>query len=94
MVVNRSAAPGPVAPTLVYADVARAIDWLCETFGFTERFRYGPERRPQGALIAVGEGSIFLTGPRVGQSPGWPDRAFGRHARTRSPTQWGCTSKT
>lgn len=44
MIVNRSAAPGPVVPTLVYEDVGQAIDWQCETFGFSERFRYGPER--------------------------------------------------
>jgi hypothetical protein len=37
MIKNRSAAPGPVVPTLVYEDVGQAIDWLCETFGFAKR---------------------------------------------------------
>jgi uncharacterized glyoxalase superfamily protein PhnB len=75
VVANRSAAPGPVVPTLIYADVGRAIDWLCEAFGFAERFRYGPEGKPAGALLAVGQGSVFLSSPRTGQSPEWDDRA-------------------
>ena len=59
---------------LVYADVGQAIDWLCQAFGFIERFRYGPEDEPQGALLSIGEGSVLLSSPRVGQSPEWADR--------------------
>jgi uncharacterized glyoxalase superfamily protein PhnB len=54
---------------------------LCETFGFAERFRYGPESNPGGAQLAVGEGSVFLTALRVGQSPKWADRAMFRAPR-------------
>ena len=72
---------GPVVPALVYEDVAKAIELLCETFGFVERFRYGPEGNPAGAQLAVGEGSVFLTGPRVGQSPKWSDHAVFRAPR-------------
>ena len=39
MVVNRSAPRATVVPVLVYEDVGRAIDWLCDTFGFRERLR-------------------------------------------------------
>ena len=39
MVINRSAPRATVVPILVYEDVAKAIDWLCDTFGFTERLR-------------------------------------------------------
>jgi hypothetical protein len=39
VVVNRSAPPGPVIPTLICEDVGKAIDWLCGAFGFTERLR-------------------------------------------------------
>lgn len=78
MLMNRSAAPGPVVPVLVYEDVGAAIDWLCETFGFAERFRYGPEGRPEGAQLAVGEGSVFLKGPRVSE---WADRTEFRPPR-------------
>lgn len=76
MTTNRSAAPGPVVPTLVYEDVGKAIEWLCEAFGFSERFRYGPPDEPAGALLNVGDGgSVFLTVARTGQSPKWPDEA-------------------
>jgi hypothetical protein len=39
MVVNRSAPSAVVVPILVYEDVEKAIEWLCDTFGFTERLR-------------------------------------------------------
>ena len=81
MVVNRSAAPGAVVPVLVYANVGGAIDWLCRAFGFVERLRYGPDGNPDGAQLSVGEGAVFLTKPRVGQSPKWADQAEFRPPR-------------
>lgn len=36
---NRSAPNAPIVPVLVYEDVNRAIEWLCDTCGFTERVR-------------------------------------------------------
>jgi uncharacterized glyoxalase superfamily protein PhnB len=86
MVTNRSAAPGLVVPTLVYQDVGVAIDWLCDTFGFEERFRYGPEGNPAGAQLAVGAGSIFLTKPRLGQSSDWNNRAVFRPPHSEEVT--------
>lgn len=75
MTENRSRPPGPVVPSLVYTDVAKAIDWLCQCFSFTERFRYGPEDAPAGAFLNVGEGgSVRLTVARTGQSPNWEDK--------------------
>ncbi len=72
--INRSRPPGPVVPTLVYADVGKAIDWLCRCFGFTERFRYGTDKAPAGAFLNVGDGgSVALTIARTGQSPTWND---------------------
>ncbi len=70
MIENRSAPPGPVVPSLAYADVAKAIDWLYAAFGFSERLRTPPE--PDGTIhhaqLATGGGSVILTGqnpPRV-----------------------------
>lgn len=67
MIANRSAPPGPIVPRLIYQDVAKAIDWLCGAFGFTERLRTPPE--PDGTIhhaqLAVGEGAIILTGRPV-----------------------------
>jgi hypothetical protein len=39
MLVSRTTGTASVVPELVYADVSEAIDWLCETFGFTELWR-------------------------------------------------------
>jgi uncharacterized glyoxalase superfamily protein PhnB len=88
--VNRSAPLGPVVPVLVYEDVGKALDWLCKTFGFVERFRYGPGDSPAGAQLAVGEGSVFLTTPRVGQSPKWADQAVFRAPRPGEVTHSIC----
>jgi uncharacterized glyoxalase superfamily protein PhnB len=61
MVVNRSAPRATVVPILVYEDVAKAIDWLCGTFGFTERLRAaGPGGSVTHAQLAVAEGAVML----------------------------------
>jgi uncharacterized glyoxalase superfamily protein PhnB len=66
MIVNRSAPPGPVIPTLVYDDVGEAIGWLCDAFGFAEFFHYGRDDKIEGAALFVGEGSVMLTTARTG----------------------------
>ena len=53
MLISRTTGSASVAPELVYADVGDAIDWLCETFGFTELWRAGGHR----ARIAFGNGA-------------------------------------
>jgi predicted enzyme related to lactoylglutathione lyase len=67
MIENRSAPPGPMVPRVIYKDVAKAIDWLRGAFGFVERLRTPPE--PDGTIhhaqLAVGEGSVILTGQPV-----------------------------
>jgi predicted enzyme related to lactoylglutathione lyase len=66
MVVNRSMPPGAVVPVLSYEDVAKAIEWLCGAFGFTERLRTPAE--PDGTIhhaqLAIGDGAAILTGER------------------------------
>ena len=74
MVANRSR-PSGIIPTLYYDDVAKAINWLCGAFGFTERFRYGPEDSVAGAQLAAGDGMVMLSMARLGQGPRWEDRA-------------------
>jgi uncharacterized glyoxalase superfamily protein PhnB len=56
MVVNRTTGSASVVPELVYGDVEQAVDWLCETFGFTELWRAGGHR----ARIAFGNGVVIL----------------------------------
>jgi uncharacterized glyoxalase superfamily protein PhnB len=61
MVVNRSAPRATVVPILVYEDVGKAIDWLCNTFGFKERLRL---TLPGGGVIHaqldIAEGAVML----------------------------------
>lgn len=67
MLKNRSVPPDTVLPHLVYQDVARALDWLTRTFGFTEHFRYGSPGRPvQGAQMRLGGAWIMLQSARPG----------------------------
>ena len=41
MLENRSIHSATVIPVLVYEDVAEAVEWLCDAFGFVERLRIG-----------------------------------------------------
>lgn len=53
-IANRSMPESTVIPELIYPDLARAVEWLCDAFGFTERLRIGNHR----AQLNVGDGSI------------------------------------
>src|SRR6185503_13926342 len=50
----------------------RAIEWLCDAFGFVERLRAGASH---AQLDTGGGGSVMLGASRTGQSPEWSDRA-------------------
>ncbi len=54
---NRSMPTSAIIPELPYPDVREAVDWLCQTFGFTERLRIGTHR----AQLAFGAGSMVVT---------------------------------
>lgn len=56
MLINRTTGSASVVPELVYGDVAQAIDWLGETFGFTALWRAGVHR----ARMAFGNGVVIL----------------------------------
>jgi uncharacterized glyoxalase superfamily protein PhnB len=76
MSVNRSAPGGDIVPYRIYHDVAKAMDWLCDVFGFTERLRV------TGADGKVGHG------PRKGQGfASAPDSAELRPPRPNEVTQ-------
>jgi uncharacterized glyoxalase superfamily protein PhnB len=61
---NRSMPPAVIIPTLAYPDVRAAVEWLCATFGFTERLRIGDHR----AQLMFGNGSIIVTQEQGGAS--------------------------
>jgi PhnB protein len=53
-----------ITPYLLYKDVAAAIDWLSQAFGFEERLRYADENgKVTHAELVLGDGEIFLGDP-------------------------------
>jgi uncharacterized glyoxalase superfamily protein PhnB len=54
---NRSMPVAAVIPVLAYEDVGEAVAWLCDAFGFVERWRIGSHR----AQLAVGDCAIAVT---------------------------------
>ena len=46
-----------VIPELPYPNVREAVDWLCETFGFSERLQIGNHR----AQLVFGDGALVVT---------------------------------
>ena len=74
VIANQSAPGATVVPILVYEDPAKAIDWLCATFGFAERLRAERDGVVTHAQLLVGEGAIIVgrqggefRAPRLGE---------------------------
>ena len=60
-VENRTMPASTVIPELTYDDVTEAIVWLCDKFGFVERWRAGDHR----AQLSIGNGTVAITEPRT-----------------------------
>ncbi len=58
---NRTMPATTVIPELTYDDVTEAIQWLCDKFGFVERWRVGDHR----AQLSIGNGTVAITEPRT-----------------------------
>ena len=54
---NHSIPQATVVPVLMYPDVRKAVDWLCEAFGFVERLRIGENHRSQ---LTIGDGAVII----------------------------------
>jgi uncharacterized glyoxalase superfamily protein PhnB len=66
--VNRSMASCSIIPVLGYENVGKAIEWLCNNFGFTERWRAGNHR----AQLDFGDGTIAVSAvPKQVSSTGY-----------------------
>jgi uncharacterized glyoxalase superfamily protein PhnB len=61
---NRSVPTDSVLPHVVYRDIAQALDWLTNTLGFSEHYRYGDP--VSGAQIFLGNAYIMISTPRPG----------------------------
>jgi uncharacterized glyoxalase superfamily protein PhnB len=61
MISNRSVPTDTLLPHLVYADVGAAVEWLTQTYGFSEHYHYGDEEgHPSGAQIHLGNAWMML----------------------------------
>lgn len=69
MITNRSVPSATIIPVLSYDSVRVASDWLCDTFGFTERLRIENHR----AQLVFGGGAVILTERHTIQGPTTPD---------------------
>jgi uncharacterized glyoxalase superfamily protein PhnB len=67
-----------VIPELAYPDVREAVEWLCRSFGFSERLRIGSHR----AQLTLGGGSIIVT--RRAAPPGGDDEGTAEPATAQS----------
>jgi uncharacterized glyoxalase superfamily protein PhnB len=77
MIENRSTPHATIVPVLVYEDVQEAVEWLCDTFGFTERVRIGNNR----AQLCLGDGAVIVTERRITQVHDSPDAMILRPPR-------------
>src|SRR5258707_736067 len=88
MIANRSAPSGTIVPSLIYNDVAQAIAWLCDVFGFKERLRaVGEDGKVGHAQLAIGQGGLMLGAARIGQGFASPDTAEFRSPRPDEVSQ-------
>ena len=67
MVDNPPAGTPRVAPYLLYEDLAAAISFLVEAFGFEERFRMtGADGRANHVELGVGDDGLVMAGSPAG----------------------------
>ena len=66
---NHSIPQATVVPVLIYPDVRKAVDWLCEAFGFVERLRIGENHRSQ---LTIGDGAVIIADVRHDLRPPRP----------------------
>ena len=64
MLKNRSVPTDTILPHITYENVAEAIIWLTNAFGFTEHYRYGDPIT--GAQMSAGGAWIMLNSARAG----------------------------
>ncbi|MFC4812155.1 VOC family protein [Paenibacillus sp. GCM10023250] len=61
MIANRSVPVSAILPHVYYEDVAAALSWLREAFGFEERYRFSlPDGTVHGALVQLGDAHVML----------------------------------
>jgi uncharacterized glyoxalase superfamily protein PhnB len=74
MMTNRSIPGCTVIPEVAYPNVAAAVTWRCDAFGFTLRVRIGDHR----AQLTVGDGAIVIRATDPTKAIGDGDRVMVR----------------
>jgi len=65
---NRSVPTDVLLPHIAYENVAEALAWLTDTFGFQERYRYGNPATPAGAQMTFGQAVFMIESTRPGRT--------------------------
>ncbi|MBP3965997.1 VOC family protein [Paenibacillus lignilyticus] len=61
MILNRSVPSNHLVPHLYYENVAEALTWISQTFGFKEHYRFAlPDGQLHGAMIYLGDVWVML----------------------------------
>ena len=61
-----------ISSALYYDDAARAIDWLCEAFGFEVKIRVeGEDGRIEHSELSFGDGLVMVASPGRGGKAPW-----------------------
>ena len=68
MTQNRSVPADVILPHVVYQNVAAAMAWLTQAFGFSVHYTYGEPGNIQGAQMYLGNAWIMLRSARPGSS--------------------------
>jgi uncharacterized glyoxalase superfamily protein PhnB len=77
-----------MSPSLYYRDAARAIDWLCEAFGFEIRLKVeGEPGQIVHSELTYGQGLIMVSGSAGPDAKPADDQDF--RARHASPLELG-----
>jgi uncharacterized glyoxalase superfamily protein PhnB len=59
-----------ISSSLIYEDAGKAIDWLCEAFGFEVRLKVeGDNGSIQHSELVLGEGLVMVSSPKLDRYP-------------------------
>lgn len=65
----------PIIPTMQYQDANKAVDWLCEAFGFEQKMVYRDDNGNVMHAELTYKNSVIMIGPRT-------DTPFGRMVKS------------
>jgi uncharacterized glyoxalase superfamily protein PhnB len=64
-----------ISSSVYYQDAAKAIDWLCNAFGFEVRLKVEEGGRIRHSELEFGDGVVMVCDERTGTEKGWNFRS-------------------